>query len=128
MVRSLVLSAVAVLVLASPASAQNSCVQPYAPTVPNGTAANKDQMLAAQNEVKTFIRDSDAYQECILRDVRGQREAARRDQKTLDPAIEEAALRRINANQREKERVGAEYNAAVRAHAAAQPASAPAAP
>jgi hypothetical protein len=121
MVRSLALSAVALALLTAPASAQNSCVQPYAPRIPNGTAATKDQMLTAQNEVKTFIRDSDAYQECILRDVRGQREAARRDQKTLDPSIEEAAMRRINTNQREKERVGAEYNATVKAYSDAHP-------
>jgi hypothetical protein len=121
MVRSLALSAVLLAFLAAPAASQNSCVQPYAPSIPNGSSATKDQMLTAQNEVKVFIRDSDTYQECILRDVRGQREAARRDQKTLDPSIEEAALRRINTNQREKERVGTEYNASVKAYAAANP-------
>jgi hypothetical protein len=108
-------------VFAAPAAAQGTCVQPYAPSVANGATATKDQMLSTQTEVKTFIRDSDAYQDCVLRDIRGQEEAARRDQKTLDPSIKEAALRRINANQREKERVGAEYNAAVQAYAAAHP-------
>jgi len=121
MVRSLVASACLLVALAGPALAGNTCVQPYAPTVPNGASASKEEMLSAHDEVMAFIRASDNFQDCVILDIQTQRAARERDQKTLDPAIADEATARISANQREKERVGAEFNTAVQAYKAAHP-------
>ena len=120
MLRSFALSAGLLFAAASPAFAAE-CVQPYAPTIPNGTTAAKEDMLRAQDEVKGFIAASDNFQECILLDIQNQRTVAAHDQKTVDQSIIDAANARIATNQREKERVGAEYNAAVKAYTAAHP-------
>jgi hypothetical protein len=96
-------------------------VQPFAPSIVPGGTATKEQMLTSQTEVREFIRASDVYQECILRDLQLRRAEAARDQKELDQAIIDAGTRRIQTNQREKERVGAEYNVAVKAYSAAHP-------
>ena len=125
MVRSLALAAVALAILAAPAAAQNTCVQPFAPTVANGSTATKEQMLTTQDEVKAFISASDKFQECLLLDIQSRRADAHRRQKTLDQTIVDQANARIATNQREKERVGAEYNTSVKAYAAAHPPAAP---
>jgi hypothetical protein len=121
MLRSVFVCGVVLAAFAGPALAANTCVQPFAPAIVAGAKATKEQMLTAQTEVREFLRASDQYQECILRDLQLQRAEAARDQKQLDPAVVDAGTRRIQANQREKERVGAEYNAAVKAYAAAHP-------
>ena len=119
MVRGFLLASV--LVLAGTPVFAADCVEPYAPAIPNGTTATKDQMLNTQDEVKAFIKASDNYQECILLDIQTQKAALARDQKTIDQGVVDRATASIDRNQREKERVGAEYNVAVRAYAAAHP-------
>ena len=121
MIRSIAWMAAVFCVAAGPAFAGNQCVQPYAPTIPNGATATKEQMLSAQDEVKGFLAASDNYQECIILDIKNQRDALAREQKTLDQTVADAANAQIAANQREKNRVGAEYNAAVQAYTAAHP-------
>lgn len=106
--------------LVTPAFAAD-CVEPYAPAIANGTTATKDQMLTTQDEVKAFIKASDNYQECVLLDIQTQKAALAREQKTLNQDVIDRATAQIDRNQREKERVGTEYNVAVRAYAAAHP-------
>lgn len=119
MVRGMIFASV--LVCASGPAFSAECVQPYAPTIPNGASATKDQMLSAQNEVKVFLKASDTYQECMLRDIQVRRAEAAHNQKPFDQSIADAATRDIDYNQREKERVGAEYNTAVHAYSTAHP-------
>ena len=124
----LAFAAAALCLSAAPALADNTCVEPFAPTVPHGSSATKEQLLTARNEVTAFIKASDEYQQCILLDVQQQRDAARHDQKTLPQEVEDRAKSRIDANQREKERVGKEFNEAVQGYNAAHPAPAASAP
>jgi hypothetical protein len=121
MVRGLALASVALALLAAPAAAQNTCVQPYAPAIANGASATKEQMLTMGNEVREFIKASDTYQECIILDIQSQRAEAAPRQKQLDQSVVDSANARIATNQREKERVGREYNAAVEAYRKANP-------
>lgn len=114
MLRMIVLSAafaLATLLAAMPASAYSSrCVQPYAPTVPDGRTATKPQIDSAKNFVVQFIKDSDQYQDCLLLELKTERETAARKGKTFNPQIQTDITNMVAANQREKERVGAEYN------------------
>ena len=112
MLRVMMFSAVFAL-LAVPASAYSSrCVQPYAPTVPDGRAATKAQIDSSKAQVIDFIKQSDQYQECLILEIKTERAKAERKGKQFDTQIE-IDLRAVgNANQREKERVGAEFNGA----------------
>jgi hypothetical protein len=111
----------AVCLLAAPALADNTCVEPFAPTVPHGGNATKEQMLTARKEVTDFIKLSDQYQQCIILDVQQQRTAAQHDGKTVPQDVEDRAKARIDDNQRDKERVGKEFNDSVHAYDVAHP-------
>jgi hypothetical protein len=95
MMRKILFGVVIVLNCAAPAAfAQDQCVSPQAPAIPDGARAARVQVTKALAEVKAFITASDEYQACMLRG--------------------------INANQKEKERIGAEYAASARAFNTAQ--------
>ena len=123
MIRGLCLSAIALVALATPAFADDGCVTPYASTVPDGAKATTEQLKTALDEVKAFLKASDDYQNCLLLYLQQQTAEAKasKDKKDIDPTIKASALAKGDANQREKERVGNEYNTAARAYKAAHP-------
>jgi hypothetical protein len=94
MMRKILLGGVITISLAAPAWAEDQCVSPIAPTVADGARSTKAQITKTLDEVKAFVTASDEYQACMLR--------------------------QIAANQKEKERIGAEYGASARAFNAAQ--------
>jgi hypothetical protein len=113
-----------VLGMAAPALADSSaCSEPYPPTAIDGNTASADQMKAAHNDVVNFIKSSDDYQSCLNADYQAQAQAAARskDKKPLDPSIKADVETKLEANQKEKEKVGAEFNTAVVAYKAKHP-------
>jgi len=113
-----------VLGMAAPALADSSsCSEPYPPTAIDGNTATADQMKAAHNDVVNFIKSSDDYQSCLNADYTAQAQAAARskDKKPLDPSIKATVDAKLEANQKEKEKVGAEFNTAVVAYKAKHP-------
>lgn len=111
----------ALLALAGPALAEGACARPEAPATVDGATATMEQLLAAKAAVTAFMSTSDTFQSCVLADLEAQRKAAKKAKSKLDPAIETASDASIAANQADKERVGAEFNAAARAYKAAHP-------
>ena len=111
----------ALLISAAPALAAGACDEPYAPAAIDGSKATTDQMKAAHDDVVNFMKASDDYQACLLDDLQNQKDAAAKakDPKPLDPSIEAGVNKKIDANQRMKEKVGAEFNAAVVSYKAA---------
>ncbi|HEX3809817.1 MAG TPA: hypothetical protein VHW02_08940 [Rhizomicrobium sp.] len=117
-------AAALILIAATPAFADsNSCSDPIAPTAINGATATEQEMKDAQQDVKIFLKASDDYQSCMVLDLRNQKIAAakKKDPKPLDPSIGQAVDARVDANQKLKERVGAEFNAAVIAYKGRHP-------
>ena len=115
------LAAAALVIFAAPALAAGACDEPFAPAAIDGSKATLDQMKGAQTDVKNFMTQSDDYQTCLLDDFKNQQEAAAKakDPKPLDPSIKAGVDKKIDANQRMKEKIGAEFNAAVIAYKAA---------
>ena len=74
----------------------NPCPQPTPPPAVDGNSVTAADMRAAHDRVMAFLRDSDNYQTCVLRRM---------------PAADAQGL--IAANQGLKERVGADFNAAI---------------
>jgi hypothetical protein len=115
-----------VVLSAMPAFAQMGCSDPIAPTAVDGSKATKQQMIDAHSDVTTFMKASDDYQSCLLNQVKAAKadavkHASAHDAKPFDPTIETNANARIDGNQRLKEKVGAEYNAAVAGYKASHP-------
>ena len=70
MKRALLLLAVALPALAAPvllvpALAQSACMEPAAPTMPDGKTAARAEIIAAAGAAKEFITKSDEYQGCL---------------------------------------------------------------
>ena len=83
---------------------------PYGPTiVMDAKTATKEEMQNAKEDVQTFIAQSDAYQECLLKlaDSLGPR-LTDNDKRILGAAIDRS--------QQEKEALGNDYNKLVDAY------------
>ena len=106
---------------ASPALAQSDCVNPIPPTAVNGGTATKDQMAADRSDVMNFLKSSDDYQDCVDAEYKERQRKALKDNKPLPPDAAKEVDDQIAANQRAKEKVGAEFNAAVAAYKAKHP-------
>ncbi|MEI9994843.1 MAG: hypothetical protein WDM91_09640 [Rhizomicrobium sp.] len=120
--KTFALAAALATVLAAPAMAQSSmCSEPIAPAAVDGSTATAAQLHAAVQDVKTFLKQSDDYQVCLLRELDNAKDAAKKDKKDIDPAIPAAVDAKIKANQALKERVGAEYNTAATVYNKAHP-------
>ena len=124
MLTRFVMTAAFVFGTAAPAlAAASACNEPYAPAAVDGGAATEAQMKSAHDDVMNFIRDSDAYQDCLNADYMAQEREAKKqkDAKPLDPSIKADVDARIHKNQAEKEKVGTEFNTAVQAYKAKHP-------
>lgn len=97
--RLMALTATALAVLAGPAAAR--CSRPYAPVVKINASTTKDDMVSLRSDLAAFIAASDVYQACLV---------AERSNPEL-----------IAANQVQKERIGREFNAALRAFNSGRP-------
>ena len=116
------LAVAALMISAVPALADSACgSDPYAPAAIDGSTATQQQMKDAHDDVMNFMKASDDYQSCLIDDLKSQKDAAAKakDPKPLDPSIEASVNKKVDDNQRMKEKVGAEFNAAVIAYKAA---------
>lgn len=114
------LASALVLASAIPAFASN-CAEPIAPAAVNGATASTAQMNAAHDDVMTFLKQSDDYQMCLLKELKDANDAAVKAKKDPDPALDAETKAKIQANQSLKEKVGAEFNAAVGDYKKAHP-------
>jgi hypothetical protein len=99
---------VALVLLPAAQAGIERCQNPFGPVLPDAASVTAAELQAVKAEVQTFIKDSDAYQACLLATMRDPEEKMTDGQKA-------SADRLIASNQREKEAIGAEYNALVRA-------------
>jgi hypothetical protein len=121
MTRGISLSVAALVMLAAPAFAQDKCSAPVAPVMPDGKTATLPQLNLAARSAVAFIKASDNYQVCILDGIAAQDQQAKDSKRTLNPAIRKALEDKGDANQKEKERIGKEYNMAAAAYKVAHP-------
>ena len=122
MFKAMGLAVVLVALGAGPSfAAISDCSDPIAPAAINGNAATKEQIHSALEDVKSFLKQSDDYQVCLLKELDDANRQAKKDKKDPDPALDADVRARIQANQTLKERVGAEFNAAAQAFNAKHP-------
>jgi len=121
MIRRILLSAAVLTMLGAPAFAQDRCSAPLAPVVPDGKTATVAQLSQAAKEVVGFIKASDDYQTCLLAAIAEQDKLAKDPKNPADPAVKKALEAKGDANQKEKERVGGDYNRSAAAYKAAHP-------
>jgi len=101
--------------------AQEACVEPQPPAPVDGAQVSEEQMRAAAAAARAFIAQSDVYQACLSNAVDAAKTQAAADGKPFDPALAGGAKAKADANQKAKERVGVEINAAISAYKQAHP-------
>src|SRR3979409_2671298 len=84
MIRKILLGSALFIALTGPTMAQDPCVAPAAPVIPDGARATPAQIVTAQNDIKVFAAASDSYQACLATEISRQKDLA------LDPNIQAA--------------------------------------
>ncbi len=93
-----------------------ACDYPERPHMPDGSAASKDDLLAAKSDVQNFIAAVDEYLQCV--EAEEKEAAAALD----DPSTEELQRRdeilnkKFDAANEEKALVGEQFNQQIRAY------------
>ena len=133
MKRGLLVLAVALPALAAPALmpalAQSACMEPAAPTMPDGKTAARAEIIAAAGAAKEFVTKSDEYQACLNAEyettVKAALEAVKAKDKSKAPVdakkLNSEREAKISANQKKKEEVGLAYGTTAAAYKAANP-------
>ena len=97
-----------------------ACDYPERPAIPDGSTASKDEMMAAKNDVSTFLAGVDEYLTCI----ESSEKAAVAVMEDPDPAElqrrDDLLGKKFDAANDEKALVGEEFNQQVRAYNAAR--------
>lgn len=92
------------------AGAGLACDYPDRPPVPNGSSASKEEMIAGQQDVNAYIKELEAYQECLVEEE----QAARAEMGELEPEAlqqREAMLtKKYNAAHDEMLKAAAAFN------------------
>ena len=100
-----------------------ACDYPERPTIPDGSTASKDDMMAAKDAVFAFLAGVDNYLTCIESDE----QEAIAELENPDPAElqrrDEMLNKKFDAANDEKALIGEEFNQQVRAYNAARAAA-----
>jgi hypothetical protein len=113
MTKTMFVAAVLMLGSAAPALAQSACTEPATPAAVDGATASADEIRAGIAAAKSFIAQSDVYQECLGKEVEAAKAQAAADKKPFDQSIADAAMAKAETNQKAKEKVGADINASI---------------
>jgi hypothetical protein len=120
MIWKIISGGVLLTALAAPALAQDQCVVPSAPAIPDGAKATPAQIVSGQNDIKAFAAAADAYQTCIVREIGRQRDLAKQNNQEFDPGIQAALEAKAGAQKTDTQRLAAAWNASVQAFNDAQ--------
>lgn len=112
------------LALGSTVAFAGECVQPEAPTMPDGASASMEDMLNGQKSVKTFQTTNMDYMKCLEQEFTAAEPATLEgsdEEKQAAKAIYSKAVDAYNAAVSKEEEVAGQFNTAIRAYKAANP-------
>ena len=120
MFRQICVACIMTITFDASALAQDQCVAPAAPALPDGTKATRDQILLAQNDIKKFAAAADNFQHCVASEITRQKDLAKQNNVEVDPNIEGALQARAVTQRKDSERLATAWGAAVQAFNDAQ--------
>jgi len=109
-----------VFAFAAPAWAQDQCVVPPAPEIPDGAKAAPAQIVAAQTVIKSYAAASDTYQACLASEIARQKDLAKQTNVEFDAKIQAAIEVKAAAQRKDVERIATMWGASVQAFNNAQ--------
>ena len=95
-----------------------ACDYPERVSIPNGTVATKDEMVAGQRGVKKYMLDMEEYLDCIAEDDEKLRAGIENPDLLVEAQRDEMLVKKHNAAVEEMEKLAADYNEAVRTYKA----------
>ena len=113
--KNLTIIAAATLLFALPALGF-ACEYPERPTLPDGNAASKEDMIAAQTAVKAFLAAIDVYLDCIEQEEKDAVAAMDNPDEETIKRRDELLSKRFDAANEEKFLFGEQWNQQVRAY------------
>ena len=111
-----VIRAVAATVLFAAPAFGLACEYPERPTLPDGSAASKDEMITAQRAVKAFLASVDEYLNCIEQEEEDAIAAMDNPDEETIKRRDELLSKRFDAANEEKFLFGEKWNQQVRAY------------
>ncbi len=116
MIRNATIAGAALTLALVANAAKADCSYPAKIEIPNGTQATKDEMIAGQRAIKSYMEAMNAYLDCIELETR----AAVQEGEAAEVTAERERLlgQKHNAAVDEMETLAAEFNAQVRAYKA----------
>ena len=111
-----VIRAVAATVLFAAPAFGLACEYPERPTLPDGSAASKDEMITAQKAVKAFLASVDEYLNCIEQEEKDAIAAMDNPDEETIKRRDELLSKRFDAANEEKFLFGEKWNQQVRAY------------
>ena len=105
----------AIVALTFPALAF-TCDYPERPALPDGSTAAKEDMIAAQSDVKAFLASVDEYLTCIEQEEKAALEALGEPDEETIKRRDELLSKRFDAANEEKFLFGEQWNQQVRAY------------
>ena len=120
MIRNIFSACAIVFVVAAPAWAQDQCVAPAGPDIPDGAKATSAQIIAAQTAIKSYAAASDTYQACLAREIARQKDVAKQTNVEFDPGIQAAIEVKAASQRKDAQRIAAMWGASVQAFNDAQ--------
>lgn len=97
-----------------------ACEYPERPSIPDGSTASKEEMLAAKADITTYLEGVDAYLLCIENEEKAAVQALDNPDKDELARRDKMLSQKFNAANEEKALVGEEFNQQVRAYNAAR--------
>ena len=93
-----------------------ACEYPERPTLPDGSTASKNDMIAAQTAVKAFLAAVDEYLDCIEQEEKDAIAAMENPDEETIKRRDELLSKRFDAANEEKFLFGEKWNQQVRAY------------
>ena len=95
-----------------------ACDYPARVSIANGTTATKEEMLASQDAVKTYVAAMEGYLECIVEEEKATRALMGNLLPEEEKQREEMLNKKYDAAVEEMEKVAAQFNAEVQEYKA----------
>ncbi len=117
MIKFVIASCTIAAIIFAPAAL--ACDYPERFSIPNGSSATKDEMVAGQRGVKKFMADMEEYIACIEEGEDKKNRASIEKPDPIDQALrDEMLIKKHNAAVDDMEKVAAQFNEEVRTYKA----------
>ena len=93
-----------------------ACDYPERPSIPDGSTASKDELIAAKNSVQDFMANVDEYLICVEGEEKAAVEAMDNPSEEVLQRRDEMINKKFNAANDEKALLGEQFNQQIRAY------------